>query len=288
MTLSTVRFDIDIVAKSSIVHGQGRSSGRADTVSVFRREKIITPDGDMIRVPVVSGNSFRGVLRRIGEGLTADVLRYEQSLPIPAAHLLTNGGRLGKTDKPMTDDRERTLKELIPQIAIFGGDASGRVMSGLLTVSKVLPEVAELAHILPRPPSGPLPSAIRGMTAESYTHLADHRPSTSEPPVMNTEAKEDSPLGIFGFEALSAGTRMQSWVQISHATDYQLAFFNSVLAAFAERGHLGGRSAAGHGAIKATVHATALRGELPNPDLDWAAQLRRKRRAAIKALTDLT
>lgn len=288
MTLSTVRFDIDIVAKSSIVHGQDRSSGRADTVSVFRREKIATHDGDMIRVPVVSGNSFRGVLRRIGEDLTAKVLKYEHALPIPAAHLLTNGGRLGKTDKPMTDEQERTLRTLIPQIAIFGGAASARVMSGQLIVTNVWPEFAELAHILPRPPTGPLPSAIRGLTVESYTHLADHRPSTSEPPVTNTVANEDSPLGIFGFEALSAGTRLQTWVQISHATDHQLAFFNSVLAAFAERGHLGGRSAAGHGAISATINATALRGKLPNPDLDWAAKMRRTRRAAIEALTELT
>jgi len=152
MSLVSVHFDIDVLAQSSIVHREDYSAVGTDNFALFRREKVITPAGEVMQVPIISGSSFRGILRRIGESLTAGVLDYEDTaLPIPAAHLLTNGGRLGKSARPLTDEEERRLKTLLPQIAVFGGAASGRIMSGLLTVGKVLPEIAELSHLLPRP-----------------------------------------------------------------------------------------------------------------------------------------
>ena len=53
-------------------------------------------------------------------------------------------------------------------------------------------------------------------------------------------------------------------------------------------GHLGGRIAAGHGKIAATITATVLRGNLPDPSADWAAELAAHRDDAIQALVKLT
>ena len=170
MSLVSVHFDIDVLAQSSIVHREDYSAVGTDNFALFRREKIITPTGEVMQVPIVSGSSFRGILRRIGESLTAGVLDYEDTaLPIPAAHLLTNGGRLAKSARPLTDEEERRLKTLLPQIAVFGGAASGRIMSGLLTVGKVLPEIVELAHILPRPPQSTSLPAVLGVAEESFS-----------------------------------------------------------------------------------------------------------------------
>lgn len=291
MTLNTIRFDIDIVALSSIVHrGSDNDAAGTDTTAMFRTEKIITADGELIDVPIVSGSSFRGVLRRIGEELTAAVLDYEDNaLPVPAAHLLTNGGRLGKSATPLTDEEERHLKALLPQIAVFGGAASGRLMSGLLTVDKVLPEIAELAHILPRPPrTTPLPDGVYTVTEESFTHLADHRPRTDQAP--HTDRDEDtSPLGRFDIETLPAGITLQTGVRIAHATNHQVAFLRDVLSVFSSRGHLGGRIAAGHGKIAATISEIKVeRGQLPNKTIDWKAELKAHRDDAITALSKQT
>ena len=287
MTLSTIHWDIDVLAQSSIVHREDYTAVGTDNFALFRREKIINAAGEVIQVPIVSGSSFRGVLRRIGEELTAAVLDYEGRLPIPAAHLLTNGGRLAKSARPLTDEGERQLKALLPQVAVFGGAASGRILSGLLTVGKVLPEVAELAHILPRSPlTAPLP-AVLGVAEESFSHLSDHRPTIGEPPQIDLD-DDSSPLGRFGVETLPAGSRLQTWVRITNATDLQTAFLHDVLTTFAERGHLGGRTAAGHGRVIATLNATVLRGQLPDPGTDWAAELAAHRDDAIAALTQLT
>ena len=205
MSLVSVHFDIDILAQSSIVHREDYSAVGTDNFALFRREKIVTPTGEVMQVPIVSGSSFRGVLRRIGESLTAGVLDYEDTaLPIPAAHLLTNGGRLAKSARPLTDEQERRLKTLLPQIAVFGGAASGRIMSGLLTVGKVLPEIAELAHILPRPPQSTTLPAVLGVAEESFSHLSDHRTTTAEPPHADFD-ENSSPLGRFGDRDAAGG-----------------------------------------------------------------------------------
>lgn len=291
MSLNTIRWDIDIVALSSIVHrGSDNDAAGTDTTAAFRTEKIITADGDLLSVPIVSGSSFRGVLRRIGEELTAAILNYEDTdLPIPAAHLLTNGGRLGKSANPFSDDDERHLKTLLPQIAVFGGAASGRIMSGLLTVGKVLPEVAELAHILPRPPRiTPLP-AVYTVAEESFSHLDDHRPTTTHAPARKDSNENTSPLGRFEVETLPAGALLQTWVRLANATDHQVAFLHDVLHTFARRGHLGGRIAAGHGSITATFsNIDAERGQLPDHTVNWEADLTAHRAEAISALTKIT
>lgn len=287
MSLVSIHFDIDVVAQSSIVHREDYSAVGTDNFALFRRDKIITPTGEVIQVPIVSGSSFRGILRRIGESLTANVLDYEDTeLPIPAAHLLTNGGRLAKSARPLTDEEERRLKALLPQIAVFGGAASGRIMSGLLAVGKVLPEIAELAHILPRPPQFALPTVL-AVADESFSHLSDHRSTTAQPPRTDMDEKS-SPLGRFGVETLPAGTRLQTWVQLTNATPVQAIFLMAVLGHFATYGHLGGRIAAGHGQVRATIRPKVLRGKLPPTKLEWAAELAAHRAEAIAALAQLS
>jgi hypothetical protein len=288
MSLIAVEWAVDILARSSIVHREDYTDNRTDSFTLLRREKIMTAAGDVLQVPIVSGSSLRGVLRRIGEELTAAVLNYEDTgLPVPAAHLLTNGGRLAKSAKPLTDEQERRLKTLIPLIAVFGGSASGRIMGGLTAVGKVVPEVAELAHILERPPhSTPLP-AIRTLAEESFTHLSDHRPTNQAPP--RTDGDETtSPLGRFSVETIPAGTRLQSYVRIANATEQQVAFLRDVLNTFAEHGHLGGRIAAGHGRISATLTPDVRRGKLPDDSVDWATELAEHRDDALAALSEIT
>lgn len=290
MSLNTIRWDIDIVALSSIVHRGGDDGDPGtDSAAMFRTEKIITADGELLDVPIVSGSSFRGVLRRIGEELTAAVLDYESAeLPVPAAHLLTNGGRLAKSARPFTDEQERHLKALLPQVAVFGGAASNRIMSGLLTVGKVLPEVAELVHILPRPPRTPLLPAVYTFAEESFTHLADHRPRPDRAPQVDGD-ENTSPLGRFNIETLPAGTRLQTWVRLANATDHQVAFLRSVLITFISRGHLGGRIASGHGSVAASFSDEFVeRGELPDPTLDWRPELTAHRAEVIAALSEIT
>ena len=110
---------------------------------LLRREMVLTPAGTPLHVPIVSGNGLRGRLRRIGEELLRDVLQYEQQLPLSAAHALRGGGSLAKTTgEPLSGRRLHTLRELIPQVGVFGCAAGGRIIDGCLQVGKVVPHLA--------------------------------------------------------------------------------------------------------------------------------------------------
>lgn len=284
--LTTISFDLEMTVLSSIVHRGDASDFGSDTLTLFRREMVVTESGELQPIPIISGSQLRGVLRRMSEALTASILDYEQTLPTAAAHLLTNGGRLAKSARPLTDEQERELKRLIPHLALFGGAASARIMSGLLEVGKVLPEVAELAHLLGDRPSGrPLLPAVLLMGTEQFTHLSDVRLDARTAPLASTG--DDSPQQRVGVEVIPAGARLHSSIRLVHATSLQVAYFQAVLEEFVQHGYLGGRRAAGHGRIATSIETTVVRGALPD-GLDWVAALAGQRDAAIAALADLT
>src|SRR5664279_5147163 len=141
-----IRWAADLTALSSIAHG-GEQLG---TISLLRREKVLLPDGQLMLVPVISGNSLRGTLRRIREDLLRSELAYDGQLTLPAAHALRGGGALAKCQGPaLTGARLSTLRELIPQVGVFGTAAGGTIVDGCLQVGKVLPVVSELVTQIP-------------------------------------------------------------------------------------------------------------------------------------------
>jgi len=124
-----------MTAISSIAHtGESRA-----TITLLRRELVVQPDGAVTDVPLVSGNSLRGRLRRIGEGLLRDALGYEGKLPLAAAHALRGGGALAKTaGEPLSGARLTALRELIPQIGVFGCAAGGRIILAALEPARIM------------------------------------------------------------------------------------------------------------------------------------------------------
>jgi CRISPR type IV-associated protein Csf2 len=142
---TTVIWTGTLTAVSSIVHG-GDTRG---TITLLHREVVVQPDGRPVFVPVISGNAFRGRLRRIGEELLRDTLRYEGELPLSVAHALRGGGALAKTPgTPLSGRRLAALRDLVPHVGVFGCAGGGRIVDGCLQVGKVMPFLAETAHIL--------------------------------------------------------------------------------------------------------------------------------------------
>ena len=278
-------FDVDITATTSIVH-RDDTRNATSIQSLFRREKVLTPTGEVAVVPIISGNAWRGILRRTGETLLAEVLDYEGQLTPAAAHLLRNGGFLRKSTREMTPEQERELKTLVPLIGLFGGAANARVMSGKLVVSKVLPVTADTLHLLPTPPP-------EGVAVPGSVHTILGQESTSHSNDLSAAATVDGETGE-GFspirldtETLIAGTRLYGQIRLTHASPVEYALLADILEHFATRGHLGGRTGAGHGRIHATLTPTITAGSAPN-DVDWRGIVAARRDEAIAALSTLT
>lgn len=277
-------FDLDITATTSIVH-RDDTRNATSIQSLFRREKVLTPTGEVAVVPIISGNAWRGILRRTGETLLAEVLDYEGQLTPAAAHLLRNGGFLRKSTREMTPEQERELKTLVPLIGLFGGAANARVMSGKLVVSKVVPVTADTLHLLPTAPAdGPIPASVHTILGQEST---SHSNDLSAAATVDGETGEGySPIRL-DTETLIAGTRLSGQVRLTHATGVEYALLVDILNAFAIGGHLGGRTAAGHGRIRATLAQTITAG-VASIGLNWRPVVSTRSGDAIDALNTLT
>lgn len=286
-----VRWDGELLAVSSIAHG-GQDLG---TTTVLRREKVMLPDGQLMLVPIVSGNSLRGALRRIGEELLRSELAYDGLLSLAAAHALRGGGALAKCLGPaLTGPRLATLRALVPQVGVFGCAAGGTIVDGCLLVGKVVPVISELAGHGPSTvgsaavPERPLPSMFDLVQVENYARQDDAaRHGFLDRCVVDGPAPAaDSRQMQFGVETLIAGTRFTTWAQLNWATPLEVSFFSEVLETFADRGRLGGRVGAGHGQVAATWKRELLAGH--EQAVQWREVLAGRRDEALEALTWLT
>lgn len=255
-----------VTATSSIAHA-GDSRG---TLTMLRRERILR-DGVPIEVPVISGNSWRGRLRRIAEELLREQLHYEGLIPYAAAHVLRGGGALTKSSKePLSGRRLREVRDLVAPFAIFGG-AAGRVHDGALQVGKLIPHFEETQHLTGHPG----PAQLHATQLETYTrHREDATAQFGEllfagdQPLEETEVDDGPGPMLWRVETFPAGTTFSTWLHLSNVSDVHHAFFVDVLNEFSRHGHLGGRAGTGHGRFAATWEAT----HTPTPPaVDWRA-----------------
>lgn len=283
-----------ITARSSIAHG---GETRA-TITLLRREQIRLPDGRPLHVPLVSGNAVRGSLRRVGEELLRDVVHYEGQVPLAAAHVLRGGGgAITKTGTPLTGARLRDVRSLVPQLAVFGG-AVGRTVDGALQVGKLMPHLAETAHLTGH--DGP---GVFGATqVETYT-VADEGASSGFHELLpeiavpldgdgavDLEALESSartawletgPM-IYRVETFPAGTAFSMWLRLERTSDLAASFFADVLTEWMRRGRIGGRRAIGHGEFTADLTA-----DRDVPAVDWREELTSRRDEVLDAIRAL-
>jgi hypothetical protein len=281
VTVSRV-WEIEMTARSPISH-RGELIG---TTAIGRRMKVLQADGSVELVPVISGNSFRGVLRRIGEELLRDVLGYEGKLPLAVAHTLRNGGAIVKTQaEPITGRRLHQLRDLVPLLSVFGGAVGAAPIDGCLRVGHVVPIVTEATPILRRTYEGSIPSRFDIEALESYSHLDDvtagHAGATVDPDAGT--GGSGSPVMRYDIETLAPGTRFESWVQLNRGSDLDYAFAADVLGEFTRSGWLGGRTGIGHGQIDTTLTEPTGGG----PVVDWREIVAARRAEALETLRSL-
>ena len=301
-SLASVRWALLMTATSSIAHG-GQTRG---TTTLLRRETIVQPDGTPLQVPVISGNSLRGRLRRIAEELLRDQLRYEGQLSPAAAHAIRGGGTLVKTtSEPLSGSRLATVRALVPHVGVFGLAGGGAVIDGALAVGKVVPVLTETAHITGLPGTA---SAFTAVQLESYTRVddTDRHDTTTLAPAPDTVANhQDTAVGpsasseaparsgdgatrqmLYQVETLPAGTMFTGWLQLRRPTELELSLLTDILATYSAHATLGGRLGSGHGTVQVTI-TPSLDSGTADPGL-WREHAAGHRDQILAALETLT
>ncbi|RMF24065.1 MAG: hypothetical protein D6765_12230 [Bacteroidetes bacterium] len=267
--MKTYSFEGTATALTSIMHGSGEKTG---IISMLRREKFVQPDGRIARVPVISGNAVRGILRdvgmydmlqRVGYGVQEDGTVV--GLPLPAFYFLFSGGALtSNTVEGLDIEKMRAMRELIPLIGVFGGAVGNQILPGKLKVGKLLPIARETAHLLPEKFRPEEPVSVWDLCqTEFYTRRDDEKNDKVRNLIDPVERKllgsgETSKGELTGAgaqqmmyrqETFCAGTQFFWKIVLEDPTDLEFESFVQTLIVFSRTPYVGGRSAVGHGEL---------------------------------------
>lgn len=275
--MKTFLFEGVLTALTSVSH-------IGDTYGInakLRREKIVLPDGSVEEIPIISGNSLRGILRDRGMLHMLRALGYgiDEStgevagLSLAAFYFLFSGGSLTKVSgKGIDIDEARQWRKLIPLVSLFGGAMGNQIMPGQCKVGKAIPICEETAHLLPSRFVNGEGTIWEMVQEEAYTRRDDEKNERLrqliKPEVRGlleddararrakTGTKEDK-AGETGqkqqmryyVETLAAGTRFFWDCTLDDVTDIQFEAFITTIAEFMQFPYIGGKSGVGLGKI---------------------------------------
>lgn len=249
----------------------------------LRREKVAQPDGTVEEIPIISGNSLRGILRDRGMLHMLRALGYDTDdesgevpgLSLPAFHFLFSGGTLTKDSARGLDiDQARCWRELIPLVSIFGGAMGNQIMNGKCKIGKAIPICQETIHLLP-------PRFMDGLKIESIWELCQEEAYTRRDDEKNENLRrliapktrkllengaraerqkrgtdkdvrdrdEQKQQMRYYVETLCAGTRFFWDITLDDVTDLEFEAFAAALGEFGRLPYIGGSSRVGHGKV---------------------------------------
>jgi CRISPR type IV-associated protein Csf2 len=264
---SSYKYEGIATAQAALSH-LGDSAG--GTTSVFRREKMLVR-GEVMEIPVLSGNAIRGLLRDRGMKFLLRELG-DPVLSPPAFHFLTSGGALTKNaGRGLDIGQARRLRALIPLVGVFGGACGRQILEGKLQVGKWYPLCAEMAAYIPAAyqDEPEMQQSIFDMTdLHSFTRTDDAKSEAwqkylpaperalLEAPKI-TIGKDGKELAVkdaaqqmrYSQEVLIAGTKFYCWMRLSDVTDLEKAAFASALYEFQQAPFVGGQSRHGLGLV---------------------------------------
>lgn len=267
--MKTYSFEGKVTAVTSILHNGGEQNGIA---TQLRREKVVMPNGEIEKIPVISGNAVRGILRDVGMYDMVQQLGYGiekdgkiQGLSLNAFYFLFSGGSLtSEGGSGLKVDKFRKMKELIPLIGVFGGAMGNQIMPGKVKIGKLIPIASETNHLLPDKYKSPeAPSVWDICQTEMYTRRDDEKNDklrdTIEENVRLLLSGGGNKLEIaqsstaqqmmYRVESIAAGTMFYWRIILEDPTDLEFESFIQTLLVFSRAPYIGGRSAVGHGEI---------------------------------------
>lgn len=226
---------------------------------------VMVHEGKAIAVPCVSGNSFRGKLRRL---LAYDIVHRLgleiESLPHKLIHLLFNGGGLEESSKKAENKEatsayrftEKEVRSAFPHLDLLGVSFGTRMMRGLIAVSDILPLAQETASVLE--------VDVEGLV--SVHDLTHWRVFTRQDELtrLGIETEEKSAQMIYKAQYIVANTKMKQRIHwLVTPNSLQEAVLATGLKAFMEKPYLGGKSNLNFGRVDVVIDA-----ELDTKDYD--------------------
>jgi hypothetical protein len=250
-----------VTALTSICHNGGERNG---TVTQLRREKFVQPNGKVIEVPVISGNSIRGKLRDIA---AIEILTKSDGVKIKvdgdSFNLLFTGGSLESTgSEGINIEKVRKMRKDMPMLSILGGSVGNIILPGKVDIGKLIPIAKETLHLIPEKFHGneEIKSIWEYCQVEMNTRKDDSKDENKRDFLIESDKKKENPVQMmYQVETLAAGTRFYWKICLRDTSDIETGAFLQTLQTWSEQAsQVGGNGRVGHGALKLDLIETKV------------------------------
>jgi CRISPR/Cas system-associated protein Cas7 (RAMP superfamily) len=232
-----IRLKIKYTALSPISHN---SDEALSNITSFRRQCIKNKD-EVLEIPVVTGNSVRGILRRVGADMIInDLGMTKEELNVNLYHKFYTGGSLTKGTDEAKVNLKRSIREFLPNLSVFGTAMDDFILKGKLICGFLYP-VSKQTETFTGIES--TQDVYELLSTEFYTRRDD----------FEGESKETNQM-LYETEVLIAGSELSQDIILDTDKEIEIGFFCKTLKKFSEKPFIGGVSRAGHGKVEMDIN----------------------------------
>jgi hypothetical protein len=246
----------------------------------FHRKMKVFYEGKPVLLPVISGNSIRGIMRRLGGESFLELLQLDPNQIHPKLYyLLFSGGSLeeggGKGKRKSNNEGQskpakivmEELRRKIPLVSLLGCSYQNQILQGKVMVDFLIPYVDEVAELYGKPKPGIRAGEITDWLF--YTRVDD----------LEQDEKQFSNQMIYTMEYILPGIEFIHCFTLMGTSVVETALFVHLLEELRTFGHIGGKIAQGHGRVEFNYEVSS---ELSSaPYLDY---IRNNRETILKFL----
>lgn len=243
-----MKLDIRMKLKSPLAHFGDERLGTTQLARTMKFEY----EGEYLDVPVLSGNAFRGELRRIAMRDYLDHIGItNEGISAKMYYLLFTGGALTSGSKYIEVGEKRRMREMCPPLSLLGSAVGDQIMEGKMKVGIFKPICRET-------------SAFTGIETKKsfydmleeifYTRKDDLKSKDFN--LTNMDKNEQATQMKYEMQCLSAGTELVGSIIIENSNAIEESCLMATLEKFKQMPFIGGKSAAGHGEVEVSYKAT--------------------------------
>lgn len=224
---------------SPLHHGSDENAG---IDRLYRRMDIFV-NGKVERIPIISGNSIRGLMR--------DLLAYHfiqtvgiESLTLGVYDLLFAGGSLSKGAKvgKVEVQKINQIREMLPSLRLLGGALSNHIMGGEFNCGIAWLVSSETEFLTGIP------------STDSYFMYLSEDFGTRKDNLLKdgniVAEKRQNPIQMkYNCEVVMAGAEFAHSFQLLSSNDLVKSCLMKGIALLKNYGHLGGKAAIGYGEV---------------------------------------
>jgi len=273
---------------SPVVSGADEHTGNHTDI----RRLTFSVDGAPVDIPVISGNSVRGQLRRL---VMADMLERVGKIPTGLDlaeiekmasqskgfarlwHSLCSGGMLeqvAEKDSGYVDlAMKRSIRTALPPVSVLGTAVGNQMIQGKIDVAIARPCCIELRD--------GIPEKFQHFCGQSYRELEGTSFGTRKDDLHEEREEGDAATQmLYTYDYIAPGTKLYHRVTLVNCNDIERAVVGRMIRLWMARPRIGGKAGTGHGEVSIDYDSAP-------DDAPWLAWMDANRTKILDMLAEL-